>query len=47
MHDVNWWLMALSFVLGLALMFAFTVRRVTREVPVAETVNAEGSGEQK
>ncbi len=34
MNDVNWWLMALSFVLGLLLTFAFAIRRVTREVPV-------------
>ncbi len=34
MHDVNWWLMALSFLLGLLLTLAFTVRRVTREVPI-------------
>jgi uncharacterized membrane protein ArfC len=33
MHDVNWWLMALSFALGLVLTFAFTVRWVTGEVP--------------
>lgn len=34
MNDVNWWLMALAFLLGLLLTFAFTVRRVKREVPV-------------
>ncbi|BBZ12271.1 channel accessory protein ArfC [Mycobacterium branderi] len=34
MHDPNWWLMVLSFVLGLALTFALTVRRVKREVPL-------------
>ena len=34
MNDVNWWLMALAFVLGLALTLAFMVRRVVREVPV-------------
>jgi uncharacterized membrane protein ArfC len=33
MSDVNWWLMALAFVLGLVLTLAFTVRRVKREVP--------------
>lgn len=32
--DVNWWLMALSFLLGLVLTFAFMIRRVTREVPI-------------
>lgn len=34
MHDVSGCLMLLSFVLGLVLTLAFTVRRVTREVPV-------------
>lgn len=34
MSDVNWWLMVLAFVLGLALTLALTVRRVKREVPV-------------
>ncbi|MGV0745265.1 channel accessory protein ArfC, sunset domain variant [Mycolicibacterium sp. XJ870] len=34
MSDVNWWLMALAFVLGLLLTLALTVRRVKREVPV-------------
>jgi hypothetical protein len=34
MHDVNWWLMALSFLLGLVLTLAFMIRRVTREVPI-------------
>ncbi|GBE64773.1 hypothetical protein MFM001_12350 [Mycobacterium sp. MFM001] len=34
MHDPNWWLMVLAFVLGLALTFALMVRRVKREVPV-------------
>ena len=34
MNDVNWWLMALAFLLGLLLTFAFTIRRVKREVPV-------------
>ena len=34
MNDVNWWLMALAFALGLLLTFAFMIRRVTREVPV-------------
>jgi uncharacterized membrane protein ArfC len=34
MNDVNWWLMALSFLLGLALTLAFMVKRVTREVPI-------------
>ncbi len=34
MNDVNWWLMALAFLLGLVLTLAFMIRRVTREVPV-------------
>ena len=34
MNDVNWWLMVLSFVLGLILTLAFMIRRVTREVPI-------------
>lgn len=33
---MNGWLMALSFLLGLMLTFALTIRRVTREVPVLE-----------
>jgi hypothetical protein len=40
MHDVNWWLMALAFVLGLLLTFAMMIRRVTREVPVKHSVSA-------
>lgn len=31
---VNWWLVVVAFVLGFALTLAFTIRRVTREVPV-------------
>ncbi|BBX31813.1 hypothetical protein MMAG44476_18592 [Mycolicibacterium mageritense DSM 44476 = CIP 104973] len=34
MSNVNWWLMGLAFVLGVALTLALTVRRVKREVPV-------------
>ncbi len=34
MHDVNWWLMALSFLLGLLLTVVFCIRRVRREVPI-------------
>jgi hypothetical protein len=34
MTDVNWWLLALAFILGLALTFVLMVRRVHREVPV-------------
>jgi hypothetical protein len=40
MHDVNWWLMALAFLLGLLLTLALMIRRVTREVPVVHTVSA-------
>ena len=40
MNDVNWWLMALAFVLGLLLTFAMMIRRVTREVPVTHRVSA-------
>ena len=39
MGDVNWWLMALAFVLGLLLTFAMMIRKVTREVPVTHTVS--------
>jgi hypothetical protein len=42
MNDVNWWLMALAFVLGLALTFALMIRRVTREVPVSGSVGVRG-----
>lgn len=34
MDNVNWWLTALTFVLGMALTFALTIRRVERRVPV-------------
>ena len=40
MRDVNWWLMTLSFLLGLVLTLALTIRKVTREVPVTHTVAA-------
>lgn len=40
MHDVNWWLMALSFLAGLVLTFLLMIRKVTREVPVTHTVSA-------
>jgi len=40
MHDVNWWLMALAFVLGLLLTFLLMIGRVTREVPVKHSVSA-------
>lgn len=40
MRDVNGWLMALSFLLGLLLTLAMMIRRVTREVPVGRTAVA-------
>lgn len=40
MRDVNGWLMALAFLLGLLLTFALMIRKVTREVPVSHTVSA-------
>jgi hypothetical protein len=40
MHDVNWWLMALAFVLGLLLTLLLMIGRVTREVPVTRSVSA-------
>jgi uncharacterized membrane protein ArfC len=33
MQTVNWWLMALSFLLGLVLTLFLVIRRVKREVP--------------
>ena len=44
MHDVNWWLMALAFVIGLVLTFALMIRKVTREVPITHTVSAAVGG---
>jgi hypothetical protein len=40
MHDVNWWLMSLAFLLGLLLTLAMMIRRVTREVPVTHALAA-------
>ncbi|MCE9515582.1 MAG: hypothetical protein NTY24_11885 [Mycobacterium sp.] len=40
MKDVNWWLMALAALAGLAVTFALTVRKVTREIPVTRTISA-------
>ena len=39
-RDVNWWLVSLAFLLGLLLTLALTIRKVTREVPVHQTVEA-------
>lgn len=43
MHNVNGWLMALAFVLGLVLTLALQIRRVKREVPEHATLAA-GAG---
>ncbi len=43
MHDVNWWLMALAFILGLVLTLFLMIRRVKREVPEYAT-SAAGAG---
>lgn len=40
MRDVNWWLMTLSFLIGLVLTLGLMVRRVTREVPIPHSVSA-------
>jgi len=40
MRDVNWWLMTLSFLIGLVLTLGLMVRRVTREVPITHSVSA-------
>ena len=40
MHNVNWWLMTLAFLLGLLLTFAMMIRKVTREVAESHTVSA-------
>ena len=44
MSDVNWWLMALAFLLGMLLTFAMMIRRVTREVPMTVSASAGASG---
>lgn len=41
MDHAQWWLIALAFVLGLVLTFAFTIRRVKVEVPGTETTTAQ------
>lgn len=43
MQSVNWWLVALSFLLGLVLTLFLLIRRVQREVPEYATVAA-GAG---
>ena len=45
MQNLNWWLMALAFILGFVAFLLLTVRKVTREVPVSRTVSqAVGGG---
>ena len=44
MHDVNGWLMTLSFLGGLILTAALMMRRVTREVPLTHTLSAAAGG---
>ena len=46
MPELNWWLMALAFLLGLSLTFAMMIRRVTREVPVTGAAPLKGTVEQ-
>jgi uncharacterized membrane protein ArfC len=45
MHNVNWWLMALAFLLGLVLTLFLLIGRVKREVPEYATLGAGGSVE--
>ncbi|MEZ0363801.1 hypothetical protein ACAG26_08875 [Mycobacterium sp. pUA109] len=44
MADVNWWLVALAFLLAVVLTWALTVRRVNCEVPVNATKGAAAGG---
>jgi uncharacterized membrane protein ArfC len=41
---VNWWFVALAFVLGLVITAAFMIRRVEREVPASAAAGAAGGG---
>jgi hypothetical protein len=43
MNDVHWWLVGLSFVMGLVLTFGFSVRPIKRRVPVGAPANQSGS----
>ena len=43
MNTVNWWLMALAFVLGLLLTFVTVIRRVKREVPIQRAAALAGT----
>ena len=40
MGQVNYWLLAVAFLLGLLLTFGLTIRRVKREVPVSSSESA-------
>jgi uncharacterized membrane protein ArfC len=42
MNTVNWWLMALAFVLGMLLTFVTMIRRVQREVPIQRAAAVAG-----
>jgi hypothetical protein len=44
MQHVNWWLMALAFLLGLALTSVLMIRRVKREVPEYAGAGATAAG---
>jgi uncharacterized membrane protein ArfC len=44
MHNVNGWLMALAFLLGLVLTLFLLIRRVKREVPEHATLAAGAGG---
>jgi hypothetical protein len=43
MGHANYWLLALSFVLGLVLTLAFMISKVTREVPVPDSAKSTAS----
>jgi uncharacterized membrane protein ArfC len=43
MNHVHWWLVALSFVIGLVLMVALMVRRVKRRAPVGPSAGKAGT----
>jgi hypothetical protein len=42
MNHVHWWLVGLSFVMGLVLTFALTLRPAKRQVPVGTPANGSG-----